>query len=289
MKKIQKTIALFLTVVLLMTVVQIPIFAATYNASQIVLSVEELVGSKNKLKSDLDWVEQQFLNHYGLELKMDAINTRYVADIMIDSTSDKNIPLGAVVFFEETTEYDIKDTEKINYIGIHVGNNNIVHAFDWDSQGSIIAKDKISTLIRSERYAFRGWGWYSDVRLTDDTFEFSIKDPDTYPKFPGVIENGSSNYPVANYYVLFIQEGLGVLGFDAIPNGIFDSSTIQAVQAFQSQNNLKANGNVDNDTWGTLCSLLNNHTLRTQTYIKLFYFCPNYSVNLKRKRSLPSV
>ena len=64
MKKIQKTIALFLTVALLMTVVQIPIFAATYHASQIVLSVEELVGSKNKLKSDLDWVEQQFLNHY---------------------------------------------------------------------------------------------------------------------------------------------------------------------------------------------------------------------------------
>lgn len=258
MKNFKKTIASFLSVMLIMTIVQVPVFAANYNASQIVLSVEQLVGLKNKTNSDLRWVEQQFSQHYGIELEGENCCVSHVAEYMIDSTSDKKIPLGAVVFFEETFIYDKEDNEPVNHIGIHIGDNYIVHAFDWDSQGTVISKDKISSLIRSERYNFKGWGWFSDVELEDDTFEFTIKNPDTYPKFPGTIESfKNSNYPTASYYVLFVQEGLQALDFDVINNGIFDSSTIQAVKAFQSQNNLKANGVIDNDTWGTLCSLLN--------------------------------
>lgn len=69
------------------------------------------------------------------------------------STSRKNIPVGAAVYFDSPT------VPSAGHVGIYIGNNQLIHAF---------GKVKIMSVdaVIGAGYAYQGWGWNGGVRPT---------------------------------------------------------------------------------------------------------------------------
>lgn len=69
------------------------------------------------------------------------------------STSRKNIPVGAAVYFDSPT------ATSAGHVGIYIGNNQLIHAF---------GKVKIMSVdaVIGAGYAYQGWGWNGGVRPT---------------------------------------------------------------------------------------------------------------------------
>ena len=69
------------------------------------------------------------------------------------STSRKNIPVGAAVYFDSPT------APAAGHVGLYIGNNQIIHAF---------GKVKIMSVdaVIGAGYAYQGWGWNGGVRPT---------------------------------------------------------------------------------------------------------------------------
>lgn len=69
------------------------------------------------------------------------------------STSRKNIPVGAAVYFDSPT------SPAAGHVGLYIGNNQIVHAF---------GKVKIMSIdaVIGAGYDYQGWGWNGGVRPT---------------------------------------------------------------------------------------------------------------------------
>lgn len=69
------------------------------------------------------------------------------------STSRKNIPVGAAVYFDSPT------APAAGHVGIYIGNNQLIHAF---------GKVKIMSVdaVIGAGYAYQGWGWNGGVRPT---------------------------------------------------------------------------------------------------------------------------
>lgn len=69
------------------------------------------------------------------------------------STSRKNIPVGAAVYFDSPT------APAAGHVGLYIGNNQLIHPF---SKVRIMSVDAVI----GAGYAYRGWGWNGGVRPT---------------------------------------------------------------------------------------------------------------------------
>ena len=69
------------------------------------------------------------------------------------STSRKNIPLGAAVYFDSPT------APAAGHVGLYIGNNQLIHAFGTVKIMSVDA-------VIGAGYAYQGWGWNGGVRPT---------------------------------------------------------------------------------------------------------------------------
>ena len=69
------------------------------------------------------------------------------------STSRKNIPVGAAVYFDSPT------APAAGHVGIYIGNNQLIHAFGTVKIMSVDA-------VIGAGYAYQGWGWNGGVRPT---------------------------------------------------------------------------------------------------------------------------
>lgn len=67
------------------------------------------------------------------------------------SQSDKNIPVGATVYFETASG--------MGHVGIYMGNDMVIHAV------KTVKKQSLSSMKKSSSYQYLGWGWQGGVGL----------------------------------------------------------------------------------------------------------------------------
>lgn len=71
------------------------------------------------------------------------------------SNDMSNIPVGAAVYFYSSTP----NGKKCGHVGIHVGNNQIVHV------AGAVKKQSLSQINSNGVHTFRSWGWNGGVKL----------------------------------------------------------------------------------------------------------------------------
>ena len=126
---------------------------------KVVTFAESKVGTSFANGYCLRFVRQCFEASYGFSSSACCAN-KYGSSY-IDSTSRDNIPLGADVFFGGSSVTCGTCKNKCGHVGIYVGNGYIIHG--WNGK---IVKTTIDYVI-SRGYPYRGWGYHSNVVLTN--------------------------------------------------------------------------------------------------------------------------
>lgn len=91
---------------------------------------------------------------YGAGMARQSASTAKAArNLWRVSTSRKNIPVGAAVYFDSPT------SPAAGHVGLYIGNNQVIHAF---------GKVKIMSVdaIIGAGYGYQGWGWNGGVKPT---------------------------------------------------------------------------------------------------------------------------
>lgn len=144
--------------------------AQSYYAEDIVKYAVSKVGTSASSNTCMGWVNGAFKSVYGWE-RQGCCGYTYGSRVR-ESTSQDNIPLGAIVYFQYTDQYSygkVYDSACGNYaghVGIYVGDGMMVHTFDWaDGKGTRVCKDKITRVAKPSLYKYCGWGWYNKTKL----------------------------------------------------------------------------------------------------------------------------
>ena len=141
-----------------------PTSSGGYPASTVVNLANQSVGGSYANGYCLGYVATMFYNAYGIDGNVYSSCCAYQnGSRYITSLSRSNIPLGACVYFGGSTVWCNYCGNYAGHIGIYVGNNNIVHA--WD--GTIVCTS-IDYVI-SCGYPYRGYGWYAYTELTTES------------------------------------------------------------------------------------------------------------------------
>ena len=91
---------------------------------------------------------------YGAGMtRRSASSAKVARNLWRVSTSQSNIPVGAAVYFDSPT------SPQYGHVGLHIGNNQVIHAFGTVKQMSVSA-------IIECGYAWQGWGWNGGVKPT---------------------------------------------------------------------------------------------------------------------------
>ena len=91
---------------------------------------------------------------YGAGMtRRSASSAKVARNLWRVSTSQSNIPVGAAVYFDSPT------SPQYGHVGLHIGNNQVIHAFGTVKQMSVSA-------IIGCGYAWQGWGWNGGVKPT---------------------------------------------------------------------------------------------------------------------------
>ena len=78
------------------------------------------------------------------------------------SNEMSNIPVGAAVYFYSSTP----NGKKCGHVGIHVGNDQIIHVGGAKKDGkTAVGKQSLSKINSNGIHTFRSWGWNGGVKL----------------------------------------------------------------------------------------------------------------------------
>ena len=168
--------AIFAVVLLIACIPLLPIQAdaAIDNSAQTVVNIaSSQVGSSWPRELCLGYVATVFNQAFGFDGNVYSSCCAYQNGNRYISSSSRDIPLGACVYFGGS---------KVvcgcgNYAGhaaIYVGNNNVVHA--WDG---VIVCTSIDYVINCG-YPYRGYGWYANFALTDETITYDTIEEGRY-------------------------------------------------------------------------------------------------------------
>ncbi len=131
--------------------------AATVSGETVKKHVEGYVGGSWASGMCLDFVATMFQQLGGTRTSSCcAIN--YAKSYRVSSSQD-NIPIGADVYFNNTTNYTCSCGSRCGHIGIYVGDGYMVHA-----SGGIVRKDKLSYVSN-----YYGWGYHGGISLNNYT------------------------------------------------------------------------------------------------------------------------
>ena len=141
--------------------------AASNDASIVVNLALSKVGTNYADGYCLAFVKDMFKQAYGFNST--ACCAYKYGSSYIDSTNRNNIPLGASVFFGESSKVCGTCGNRCGHIGIYVGDDCIVHG--W---AGTIRKYKIDRVINAG-YPYRDWGWHNNYALTGGTANGDIE------------------------------------------------------------------------------------------------------------------
>lgn len=137
-----------------------------------------------------------------------------------------------------------------------IGKISVNDLFDDETKKTVIEFQKYFNLKESGEVDINTWGTmvyiYKELSIREN-----IEKPKYYYKFPGVIFKRGDN----SGYVAIIKEYINVLsknGYnldELFVDSIFDEKTEKEVMKFQNISGIKANGEVDNETWNKLSML----------------------------------
>lgn len=174
MKNLKKVIALILCLVTVFSVMSMAASAATtYDPSKLVEKAESYIGYEWGRGLCLNFVANIVKETYGTKRSSSCCAHNY-GNQFLDSYSQKNIPIGADVFFTANNGTCNKCGNQYGHIGIYVGDGYIIH--DWNSY---IQKHKISDITKSGKYKYRGWGWHGDMSFSTTTSTSSASTTNT--------------------------------------------------------------------------------------------------------------
>ncbi len=131
--------------------------AATVTGTQIKQYVESFVGGSWAAGGCLNFVATMFQNLGGTRSSA-CCAIKYAQSHRV-STSQDNIPIGADVYFNNTTDYTCSCGSRCGHIGIYVGDGYMVHA-----SGGKVRKDKISYVSN-----YYGWGYHGGISIENYT------------------------------------------------------------------------------------------------------------------------
>lgn len=101
---------------------------------------------------------------YGAGMtRRSASSAKVARNLWRVSTSRANVPVGAAVYFDSPT------SPQFGHVGLHIGGDQVIHAFGSVKQMSIDA-------IIGCGYAWQGWGWNGGVKPTGATGSASSGD-----------------------------------------------------------------------------------------------------------------
>lgn len=133
---------------------------ATVTAASVVAALKEKVGDK-KLGKKYSNMCLSFVADFWKEMgfkRSSASCAREYGASHRDSSSMKNIPVGADVFFTGSGTTCHSCGKPAGHIGIYIGNGYMVH-----SMGGKIRKDKVKTINKYSNLDYYGWGWHGNV------------------------------------------------------------------------------------------------------------------------------
>lgn len=128
-----------------------------------------------------------------------------------------------------------KDGSKMSHTGLYLGDDKIIHC------SGTVKNDKLSETKSWTHYGVPS-GLYSDKELAK--FGINVSDGKNIP----TLRKGANGGDVRKLQNLLNALGFGILEVD----GLFGAKTEEAVKAFQSKNNLTADGIVGKKTWAVL-------------------------------------
>ena len=155
----------------------------TVTQKEIVDYVKSRVGGSYRKNYCLAFVADCFA-HFGATFSSACCAKGY-SDKFMKST-DKNIPLGADVFFSGGS-VKCGNGHICGHIGIYVGNNKIVHA----SGGTIKETD-----MKYMNMKYEGWGWHGNIIVSDNlnlTDHYKLTSPDGYQTIRKEASTNSAN------------------------------------------------------------------------------------------------
>ena len=155
----------------------------TVTQKEIVDYVKSRVGGSYRKNYCLAFVADCFA-HFGATFSSACCAKGY-SDKFMKST-DKNIPLGADVFFSGGS-VKCGNGHICGHIGIYVGNNKIVHA----SGGTIKETD-----MKYMNMKYEGWGWHGNIIVSDNlnlTDHYKLTSPDGYQTIRKEASTSSAN------------------------------------------------------------------------------------------------
>ena len=155
----------------------------TVTQKEIVDYVKSRVGGSYRKNYCLAFVADCFA-HFGATFSSACCAKGY-SDKFMKST-DKNIPLGADVFFSGGS-VKCGNGHICGHIGIYVGNNKIVHA----SGGTIKETD-----MKYINMKYEGWGWHGNIIVSDNlnlTDHYKLTSPDGYQTIRKEASTNSAN------------------------------------------------------------------------------------------------
>ena len=157
----KKFVSVVISLLLLLTAIPlgaVSVSAASYDSNVVVNLALSKVGSSYANGYCLSFVKELFASAYGFTSTA-CCAYRYGTQF-VDSTSRDDIPLGASVFFAGSSITCGTCNNKCGHIGIYVGDDYVVHA--WDGR---VEKFKISRIL-NVGYSYLGWGFHGNVELT---------------------------------------------------------------------------------------------------------------------------
>ena len=155
----------------------------TVTQKEIVDYVKSRVGGSYRKNYCLAFVADCFA-HFGATFSSACCAKGY-SDKFMKST-DKNIPLGADVFFSGGS-VKCGNGHICGHIGIYAGNNKIVHA----SGGTIKETD-----MKYMNMKYEGWGWHGNIIVSDNlnlTDHYKLTSPDGYQTIRKEASTSSAN------------------------------------------------------------------------------------------------
>ena len=135
-----------------------------YSSDAIVKYANSIVGRRLEQRGlCLGYVMRWFNEVYGISANGTSCCAYHYGNRYRVSTSRQDIPKGAIVYFSGSDYWCGKD--RCGHVGIHVGNNEIVHAYTQNGV-PLVGKHKI-TAVESWGYPYQGWCWFGGVQLSD--------------------------------------------------------------------------------------------------------------------------